>query len=123
MKYRKIWIVLIFSLVHINLIYAQDTLFQIEENKNLEWYDKVRLRGYAQLRYNGLIQTNRDLTCEQCDRSWGGDGEFFSVGLELYFSAKFILGFIFTFNQILLVHLEEDVFISLKFGTLILMWV
>jgi phosphate-selective porin len=42
-----------------------------------EWYQKIKLRGYAQIRYNGLIQTNPDLTCEQCDKSWGGDSEFF----------------------------------------------
>lgn len=29
-----------------------------------------------QLRYNRLLETNPDLICEQCDRSWGGDGGF-----------------------------------------------
>lgn len=38
------------------------------------WYESIRLRGYAQLRYNGLFETNPDLKCDQCDKSWGGDG-------------------------------------------------
>ena len=66
-------------------IFSQDTLFQLPENNNIEWYDKIRLRGYTQLRYNGLIQTNPDLTCEQCDRSWGGDREFFFRRIRIVF--------------------------------------
>ncbi|MDQ3536800.1 MAG: OprO/OprP family phosphate-selective porin [Bacteroidota bacterium] len=42
-----------------------------------QWYETIRIRGYTQIRYNGLIQTNPLLQCEQCDRSWGGDGGFF----------------------------------------------
>jgi len=49
------------------------------------WYQKIKLRGYAQVRYNGLIQSNPDLTCEQCDKSWGGDGEFFLRRARLVF--------------------------------------
>jgi hypothetical protein len=42
-----------------------------------KWYDTFSIRGYAQVRYNRLLETNEDLGCEQCDRSWGGDGGFF----------------------------------------------
>ncbi len=42
-----------------------------------KWYDTFSIRGYAQIRYNRLLETNEDLGCEQCDRSWGGDGGFF----------------------------------------------
>lgn len=35
------------------------------------WYDKISLRGYVQLRYNGLLSTNDKVSCDQCDRSWG----------------------------------------------------
>lgn len=35
------------------------------------WYDKISLRGYAQIRYNGLFSTNDKVSCEQCDKSWG----------------------------------------------------
>jgi hypothetical protein len=50
-----------------------------------KWYDKIQLRGYAQVRYNGLLQTNEDLECEQCDRSWGGDNDFFIRRIRLIF--------------------------------------
>ncbi len=35
------------------------------------WYDKISLRGYAQIRYNGLLSTNDKVSCDQCDKSWG----------------------------------------------------
>ena len=35
------------------------------------WYNKLSLRGYVQVRYNGLFSTNDKVSCEQCDRSWG----------------------------------------------------
>lgn len=41
------------------------------------WYEKLRLRGYAQLRYNRLFETNDQLQCEQCDRSIGENGGVF----------------------------------------------
>ncbi|MGQ0537373.1 MAG: porin [Gemmatimonadaceae bacterium] len=38
------------------------------------WYERISLRGYTQLRYNRLLETNRNLTCAQCDRSIGNNG-------------------------------------------------
>jgi hypothetical protein len=35
------------------------------------WYNKIALRGYVQVRYNGLLSSNDKVACEQCDRSWG----------------------------------------------------
>ncbi|WP_100610259.1 porin [Confluentibacter lentus] len=68
------------------------SLFSIAQNNptsndtlEKEWYEEINLRGYAQLRYNGLIQTNPDLTCEQCDKSWGGDSDFFFRRIRLVF--------------------------------------
>ncbi len=56
--------------------YSQnDTLAPIPATK--KWYESIQIRGYAQLRYNGLLETNPDLGCEQCDKSWGGTGGFF----------------------------------------------
>lgn len=40
------------------------------------WFENINVRGYGQFRYNGLFQSNDDLTCEQCDRSWGTGGLF-----------------------------------------------
>ena len=41
------------------------------------WYERLSLRGYAQVRYNRLLETNPALQCDQCDRSIGEDGGFF----------------------------------------------
>ncbi len=50
-----------------------------------KWYESVQMRGYMQVRYNGLLQTNEDLECEQCDKSWGGDNDFFIRRMRLIF--------------------------------------
>ena len=41
------------------------------------WYERLSLRGYTQVRYNRLLETNPELTCPQCDRSIGENGGFF----------------------------------------------
>ena len=41
------------------------------------WYERITLRGYAQIRYNRLLETNKELTCQQCDRSIGNNGGIF----------------------------------------------
>lgn len=51
-----------------------------------KWYDKISLRGYAQVRYNRLFETNEKLKCEQCDRSWGENGGFFIRRGRMIFS-------------------------------------
>ncbi len=56
--------------------------------KKSEWYEKISLRGYTQVRYNRLLETNSDLQCEQCDRSWGGTGGFFLRRIRLIFSGQ-----------------------------------
>ncbi len=45
-----------------------------EEKKN--WYETFSIRGYVQVRYNRLLETNDKLKCDQCDRSWGEGGGF-----------------------------------------------
>jgi len=42
-----------------------------------KWYENISIRGYMQVRYNRLLETNENLGCEQCDKSWGKDGGFF----------------------------------------------
>ena len=56
-----------------------DSLIKKDNSSTIEkkWYDAFSIRGYSQVRYNRLLETNEDLGCEQCDRSWGGDGGFF----------------------------------------------
>lgn len=55
------------------------------EKKPKKWYETISLRGYSQIRYNRLLETNTNLGCEQCDRSWGGDGGFFIRRMRLIF--------------------------------------
>lgn len=53
-----------------------------------QWYEKIALRGYAQLRYNRLFETNEKLKCDQCDKSWGEGGGFFLRRMRLIFSGN-----------------------------------
>ncbi len=53
-----------------------------------KWFDKVNIRGYAQVRYNRLLETNPLLKCEQCDRSWGEGGGFFMRRIRVIFYGK-----------------------------------
>ncbi len=46
-------------------------------SKRKSWTDAFSIRGYVQTRYNRLLETNGQLRCEQCDRSWGRNGGFF----------------------------------------------
>ncbi|HYD20297.1 MAG TPA: porin [Flavipsychrobacter sp.] len=50
-----------------------------------KWFDKLALRGYLQVRYNRLLETNPDLKCEQCDKSMGEDGGLFIRRARIYF--------------------------------------
>jgi hypothetical protein len=47
------------------------------EVKKKNWYEVISLRGYAQFRYNRLLETNSALKCDQCDKSIGDGGGFF----------------------------------------------
>ena len=42
-----------------------------EKPKKEHWYDNIGIRGYVQVRYNGLFSTNDKVSCDQCDKSWG----------------------------------------------------
>lgn len=50
-----------------------------------KWSDNISIRGYAQVRYNRLFETNPDLGCEQCDKSWGDGGGFFLRRMRVIF--------------------------------------
>ena len=52
------------------------------------WFESFSIRGYAQVRYNGLFETNPELECEQCDRSWGDGGSFFIRRIRIIFSGQ-----------------------------------
>ena len=50
---------------------------QPAQERTRAWYERLSLRGYAQIRYNRLLETNNRLTCSQCDRSIGNNGGIF----------------------------------------------
>lgn len=50
---------------------------ELQAPKEKKWYETISIRGYIQARYNRLAETNPQLKCEQCDRSWGENGGFF----------------------------------------------
>lgn len=54
-------------------------------NKEPKWYEQIQLRGYTQFRYNNLLMSNENLTCDQCDRSIGGTGGFFIRRMRFIF--------------------------------------
>lgn len=50
-----------------------------------QWFENIAIRGYAQVRYNRLLETNSKLKCEQCDKSWGEGGGFFLRRMRVIF--------------------------------------
>ena len=48
-----------------------------EKKKEAPWYERIQIRGYTQLRYNGLFSTNPQLKNDQGDRSIGDPEGFF----------------------------------------------
>ena len=50
-----------------------------------KWYERIQLRGYAHMRYNRLLESNRKLTCPSCDKSVGNNKGFFLRRARLTF--------------------------------------
>lgn len=53
-----------------------------------KWFEAISIRGYVQARYNRLLETNPDLKCEQCDKSWGDKGGVFLRRTRIIFSGQ-----------------------------------
>jgi hypothetical protein len=53
-----------------------DSVKPVKKEEKKHWYENFSIRGYMQVRYNRLLETNDKLKCEQCDRSWGEGGGF-----------------------------------------------
>ena len=64
------------------------TIINAQDSGNQpKWYDTFSLRGYMQIRYNAF-QSNPDLNCEQCDKSWNGTNSFFVRRARVIFSGQ-----------------------------------
>lgn len=53
-----------------------------------QWFETFSIRGYMQVRYNRLLETNPKLKCEQCDRSIGEGGGFMVRRMRIIFSGN-----------------------------------
>lgn len=82
---KGILITVILFVVSSNIHTQTDSLSNVNKTELIKWYDSFSIRGYVQARYNGLLATNPDLGCEQCDNSWGGDPSFFLRRIRLIF--------------------------------------
>lgn len=56
---------------------AQDSTSAQPAPRARQWYERLQVRGYAQFRFNRLLESNPELVCPQCDRSIGENGGFF----------------------------------------------
>jgi hypothetical protein len=52
------------------------------------WYERFSIRGYGQIRFNRLLETNPQFTCEQCDRSIGENGAVFIRRARIIFQGQ-----------------------------------
>lgn len=96
--FTKFVLTLMLATVSINSTYANyldtrqssvDTTSKptiIETKKS--WTESFSIRGYLQVRYNRLLESNELLKCEQCDRSWGENGGFFIRRARIIFSGN-----------------------------------
>jgi hypothetical protein len=78
MKY--VTLLVFFLFLSVGVVAQTDSIQKVaskEARKDKKWYESLSIRGYTQVRYNRLLETNPDLTCEQCDKSWGNNGGFF----------------------------------------------
>ncbi|MBK7965706.1 MAG: porin [Bacteroidetes bacterium] len=56
--------------------------------KEEQWYETFKIRGYLQVRYNRFLETNEKLKCDQCDKSWGDNGGIFIRRTRIIFSGQ-----------------------------------
>ncbi len=82
---KKLIIIAMFFCTHLTQAWDQSQDFSsytttksiVDEYLKGKWYERIHLRGYAQFRYNRLMESNPDLVCPQCDRSLGDNNNFF----------------------------------------------
>lgn len=78
----------IFIILGVSLNVWSQTSDSTKTSSKKHWYESINIRGYSQVRYNGLLQTNSNLKNEQGDKSWGGNGGFFIRRMRIIFSGQ-----------------------------------
>lgn len=89
---KQIFILLFGAHLFTNYVQAQDTaksapptsIVKTEEKKP-KWYDNINIRGYMQVRYNRLFESNPNFKSEQGDKSIGSNGGFFIRRMRIIF--------------------------------------
>lgn len=77
---KPVWLLALLLLSFFYTVKAQQAPEVIKtalKDDKKKWYENFSIRGYMQIRYNRLFETNENLVCEQCDRSWGKNGGIF----------------------------------------------
>ncbi len=64
------------------------SMSKLEKVVKSNWFESFQIRGYLQVRYNRLLETNPDLKCEQCDKSIGENGGLFIRRARIIFSGQ-----------------------------------
>ena len=92
---KKTFNLLFISFLFTNIVFSQDTTNVkveqnvVDESKKVEtkshWFDKINIRGYTQVRYNRLFESNSDFKSEQGDKSIGYNGGFFIRRMRIIF--------------------------------------
>lgn len=91
MQTLKQYYLLIIAILFSNTLFSKtmkDSSIVQPKKVAKQWYETIALRGYTQVRYNRLFETNDKLKCEQCDKSWGENGGVFIRRLRLIFSGN-----------------------------------
>ncbi len=55
------------------------------KEKKTKWHEKINIRGYTQVRYNRLFESNSNFKSEQGDKSIGYNGGFFIRRMRIIF--------------------------------------
>ena len=88
---KNIYLLVFITLTPLFLISQIDSIkektINIKPNNisDKKWYESISIRGYTQVRYNRILETNPKLNCEQCDKSWGDNGGFFIRRMRIIF--------------------------------------
>lgn len=91
MNVKSMFLVMLMLIVGNTSLNAQttpETPAVPKPEKEGEWYDSFKIRGYLQIRYNRFLETNEDLKCDQCDKSWGENGGIFIRRARIIFSGQ-----------------------------------
>lgn len=64
---------------------AVDAIVAKVEEKKSHWYDKINIRGYMQVRYNRILESNPEFKSEQGDKSIGANNGFFIRRMRIIF--------------------------------------